>query len=316
MSLVEADVVVIGAGPGGYAAAFMSADLGMKTLLIDKEKNPGGACLYRGCIPSKALLHAAKIVNEAREASHIGISFGQPQIDVQRLAEWKREVVAQLTGGLGQLRKAREVQHIQGTAKFIDANTLEVEGHDGQVKFKHAILATGSRPVVPGPLALDSRNVMTSREALELESIPQTLLVIGGGYIGLELGTVYAALGSKVTVVEMMDGLLPGADRDLVKVLSKNVHSLASDDPQAENLGANAADSTELMSAKTVAKQASMIVALRDQLETNRVAALKDKQAAVEKVRSKAKTLIRQNGAERRQAEAQIAELKAQLQQR
>ena len=226
MSLVEADVVVIGAGPGGYAAAFMSADLGMKTLLIDKEKNPGGACLYRGCIPSKALLHAAKIVNEAREASHIGISFGQPQIDVQRLAEWKREVVAQLTGGLGQLRKAREVQHIQGTAKFIDANTLEVEGHDGQVKFKHAILATGSRPVVPGPLALDSRNVMTSREALELESIPQTLLVIGGGYIGLELGTVYAALGSKVTVVEMMDGLLPGADRDLVKVLSKNVHSL------------------------------------------------------------------------------------------
>jgi dihydrolipoyl dehydrogenase len=226
MSLVEADVVVIGAGPGGYAAAFMSSDLGMKTLLIDKEENPGGACLYRGCIPSKALLHAAKIVNEAKEANHIGISFGQPQIDIKRLAEWKNEVVGQLTGGLGQLRKARDVQHIRGTAKFIDANTLEVEGHEGQVSFKHAILATGSRPIVPGPLALDSKNVMTSREALELESVPDTLLVIGGGYIGLEMGTVYASLGSKVTVVEMMDGLLPGADRDLVKVLSRKVHSL------------------------------------------------------------------------------------------
>jgi dihydrolipoamide dehydrogenase len=223
---LEVDVVVIGAGPGGYAAAFMSADLGMKTLLIDKEKNPGGACLYRGCIPSKALLHAAKIVNEAKEASHIGIDFGPPQIDVKRLAEWKNEVVGKLTGGLGQLRKARDVQHIQGTARFLDASTLEVEGHDGPISFKHAILATGSRPVVPGPLALDSSKVMTSREALELEDIPETMLVIGGGYIGLELGTVYASLGSKVTVVEMMDGLLAGADRDLVRVLSKNVHSL------------------------------------------------------------------------------------------
>jgi dihydrolipoamide dehydrogenase len=224
--MTEADVVVIGAGPGGYAAAFMAADLGFKTLTIDKEENPGGACLYRGCIPSKALLHAAKVINEAREASHIGISFGQPQIDVNRLAEWKREVVGQLTGGLGQLRKARDVQHIQGTARFVDNHTLEVEGHEGPVKFKYAILATGSRPVVPGPLAIDSPKVMTSTEALELEDIPGSLLVIGGGYIGLELGTVYASLGSKVTVVEMMDGLLPGADRDLVRVLSKNVHSM------------------------------------------------------------------------------------------
>lgn len=224
--MTEADVVVIGAGPGGYAAAFMAADLGLKTLTIDKEENPGGVCLYRGCIPSKALLHAAKVINEAREASHIGISFGQPQIDVNRLAEWKREVVGQLTGGLGQLRKARDVQHIQGTARFVDNHTLEVEGHEGPVKFKHAILATGSRPVVPGPLAIDSKKVMTSTEALELEDIPGSLLVIGGGYIGLELGTVYASLGSKVTVVEMMDGLLPGADRDLVRVLSKNVHSM------------------------------------------------------------------------------------------
>lgn len=224
--MTEADVVVIGAGPGGYAAAFMAADLGMNTLLIDKEENPGGACLYRGCIPSKALLHASKVINEARESEQIGIRFGPPEIDVKRLAGWKNEVVGKLTGGLGQLRKARDVRHIQGTARFLDNHTLEVEGHEGPVKFKHAILATGSRPVVPGPLALDSPRVMTSTEALELNDIPGSLLVIGGGYIGLELGTVYASLGSKVTVVEMLDGLLPGADRDMVKVLSKNVHSL------------------------------------------------------------------------------------------
>ncbi len=222
----ETDVVVIGAGPGGYAAAFMAADLGLKTLLIDKEENPGGVCLYRGCIPSKALLHAAKVVNEAREASEFGITFSQPEIDVEKLAGWKNEVVKKLTGGLGQLRKARKVDHIQGTAKLVDANTLSIEGSEETVRFKHAILATGSRPVVPGPLAIDSENVMTSKEALNLENIPETLLVVGGGYIGLELGTVYGSLGSKVTVVEMQDGLLPGADRDLVKVLSKNVNNI------------------------------------------------------------------------------------------
>ena len=222
----ETDVVVIGAGPGGYAAAFMAADLGLKTLLIDKEENPGGVCLYRGCIPSKALLHAAKVVNEAREASEFGITFSQPEIDVEKLAGWKNDVVKKLTGGLGQLRKARKVDHIQGTAKLVDANTLSIEGSEETVRFKHAILATGSRPVVPGPLAIDSENVMTSKEALNLENIPETLLVVGGGYIGLELGTVYGSLGSKVTVVEMQDGLLPGADRDLVKVLSKNVNNI------------------------------------------------------------------------------------------
>ena len=222
----ETDVVVIGAGPGGYAAAFMAADLGLKTLLVDKEENPGGACLYRGCIPSKALLHAAKVVNEAREASEFGITFSEPEIDVEKLAGWKNDVVKKLTGGLGQLRKARKVDHIQGTASFVDANTLSIEGSEETVRFKHAILATGSRPVVPGPMAIDSENVMTSREALNLENIPETLLVIGGGYIGLELGTVYGSLGSKVTVVEMQDGLLPGADRDLVKVLSKNVNNI------------------------------------------------------------------------------------------
>lgn len=222
----ETDVVVIGAGPGGYAAAFMAADLGMKTLTVDLEQNPGGVCLYRGCIPSKALLHAAKVVTEAREAKEIGLSFPEPEVDVARLAQWKGEVVSKLTGGLGQLRKARKVEHIQGRARLLDSHTLEIEGSGEQVSFKHAILATGSRPVVPGPLAIDSSRVMTSTEALELEDIPEKLLVIGGGYIGLELGTVYASLGSKVTVVEMLDDLLPGADRDLVRVLSKRVKAI------------------------------------------------------------------------------------------
>lgn len=222
----ETDVVVIGAGPGGYAAAFMAADLGLQALSIDEEKNPGGVCLYRGCIPSKALLHAAKVVNEAKEAKGIGISFEDPSIDVKRLAEWKDEVIGKLTGGLGQLRKARKVDHIQGKARFVDSHTLQIEGSEEQVRFKHAIIATGSRPVVPGPLAIESNKVMTSTEALELKDLPESLLVIGGGYIGLELGTVYGSLGTKVTVVEMMDGLLPGADRDLVKVLSKNVYRI------------------------------------------------------------------------------------------
>lgn len=220
---METDVVVIGAGPGGYAAAFMAADLGLKTLLVDKEANPGGVCLYRGCIPSKALLHAAKVLTEAKEASEIGIEFGEAAINVEKLAAWKQGVVTKLTGGLGQLRKARKVEHIQGTARFIDANTLEVTDSGQKVSFKHAIIATGSRPIVPGPMAIGSDRVMTSTEALELQGVPKSLLVVGGGYIGLELGTVYAALGSAVTVVEMMDSLLAGADQDLVKVLAKRV---------------------------------------------------------------------------------------------
>lgn len=220
---METDVVVIGAGPGGYAAAFMAADLGLKTLIVDKEANPGGVCLYRGCIPSKALLHAAKVLTEAEEAAAIGIEFGEATIDVEKLAGWKQSVVNKLTGGLGQLRKARKVEHIQGTARFVDANTLEVTDSGQKVSFKHAIIATGSRPIVPGPMAIESERVMTSTEALELDGIPDSLLVVGGGYIGLELGTVYSALGSAVTVVEMMDSLLAGADQDLVKVLAKRV---------------------------------------------------------------------------------------------
>lgn len=220
---METDVVVIGAGPGGYAAAFMAADLGLKTLIVDKETNPGGVCLYRGCIPSKALLHAAKVLTEAEEASEIGIEFGEATIDVEKLAGWKNSVIQKLTGGLGQLRKARKVEHVQGMARFVDANTLEVEGSEEKISFKHCIIATGSRPIVPGPWNIGSDRVMTSTEALDLDGIPESLLVIGGGYIGLELGTVYAALGSQVKVVEMLDALLAGADRDLVKVLEKRV---------------------------------------------------------------------------------------------
>lgn len=214
-------MAVLGGGPGGYAAAFMAADLGLETILVDEAENPGGVCLYRGCIPSKALLHAAKVLTEAEEAKEIGLTFEAPKIDVERLAAWKDEVVAKLTGGLGQLRKARKVQFVQGTGSFLDAQALQVG--DDTVSFEHAIIATGSSPIIPPPLRLDSELVMDSTGALALQEVPGRLLVVGGGYIGLELGTVYSSLGSEVTVVEMQDGLLPGADRDLVKVLAKRV---------------------------------------------------------------------------------------------
>ncbi|MFL6215918.1 MAG: dihydrolipoyl dehydrogenase [Blastocatellia bacterium] len=222
-------VVVIGGGPGGYAAAFMAADLGLQTALVDVELNPGGVCLYRGCIPSKALLHVAKVINESREASHWGIEFAAPNIDVGKLREWKTSVVEKLTGGLGQLGKQRKINYIQGRASFLDSNTLKIErvkGDEEQLRFEHAILATGSRPATVPGLSLDSPRVMDSTGALDIQDVPKSLLVIGGGYIGLELGTVYAALGSEVSVVEMTGGLLPGADRDLVNILAKRVNSM------------------------------------------------------------------------------------------
>ncbi len=235
MSSPTTQLVVIGAGPGGYAAAFYAADLGMQVTLVDPSVNPGGVCLYRGCIPSKALLHVADVLNEARHAEAWGVSFGAPKIDVDRLRAFKTKVVNQLTGGLGQLSKQRKITYIQGTAAFRDAHTLEItrEGTDKGTKeavetltFEHAIVATGSRPsTVPG-LAIDSPRVMDSTAALELPDIPGSLLVVGGGYIGLELGTVYAALGTKVTVVEMTGGLLPGADRDLVNILAKRIDAI------------------------------------------------------------------------------------------
>jgi dihydrolipoamide dehydrogenase len=230
MSSLSSQLVVIGAGPGGYAAAFYAADLGMQVTLIDPAVNPGGVCLYRGCIPSKALLHVADVLNEARHAEAWGVSFGTPKIDIDRLRGFKTKVVNQLTGGLGQLSKQRKIAYIQGTASFRDARTLEItsEGQPGAetLAFEHAIIATGSRPsTVPG-LNVNSPRLMDSTGALELPDIPKSMLVVGGGYIGLELGSVYAALGTKVTVVEMTGGLLPGADRDLVNILAKRIEAI------------------------------------------------------------------------------------------
>ncbi|OIO16472.1 MAG: dihydrolipoyl dehydrogenase, partial [Ignavibacteria bacterium CG1_02_37_35] len=219
-------VVVIGGGPGGYAAAFAAADLGMQVTLIDLEKNPGGVCLYRGCIPSKALLHIAKLLTEAKEAKTWGIDFGEPKIDLDRLRTFKNKVVAKLTGGLGVLSKQRKINYIQGRASFLNSSTLKIEKVDGtneEFKFEKAIVATGSVIATIPSLNIQSKKLLNSTTALDLPVIPKSLLVVGGGYIGLELGSVYNALGTKVTVVEMMDGLLPGADRDLVQFLAKRI---------------------------------------------------------------------------------------------
>lgn len=218
-------VAVIGGGPGGYPAAFLAADLGMKVTLVDLEANPGGVCLYRGCIPSKALLHIARVIEETSELSHCGVRFERPAIDLDAVRAWKESVVRRLTGGLGQLRAARKVELVQGRARFADRRRLRVElvgGGVREVGFDAAIVATGSRPAaIPGWPA--SPRIMDSTAALELPEIPRRLLVVGGGYIGLELGSVYAALGAAVTVVEMLPGLLPGADRDLVAPLAKRL---------------------------------------------------------------------------------------------
>ena len=228
MTTYSTDLAVLGAGPGGYAAAFLAADLGMQVVLIDTEPDPGGVCVYRGCIPSKALLHAAKLLEEARHASAFGIDFGAPAIDLAKLRAWKDQVVAKLTGGTGQLGRLRKIRYVQGRASILDPRSFEVETAKGKdrIEFQHAVLATGSRPATVPGLDLASPRLMDSTSALELPDIPRTLLVVGGGYIGLELGTVYAALGTKVTVVEMTAGLLPGADRDLVAVLAKRVEAI------------------------------------------------------------------------------------------
>jgi dihydrolipoamide dehydrogenase len=227
--LISTQLVVVGGGPGGYAAAFLAADLGLNTALVDPEPNPGGVCVYRGCIPSKALLHVAKLVEEARHAKAWGVEFGEPHIDLAKLRDFKNNVVKRLTSGTGQLVKHRKVQYIQGVATIADPHSLRVAragGGEETLKFDHAILATGSVPAIPAALRLDDPRVMDSTAALDLPDVPQSLLVVGGGYIGLELGSVYATLGSAVTVVEMTAGLLPGADRDLVDVLAKRINSL------------------------------------------------------------------------------------------
>jgi dihydrolipoamide dehydrogenase len=223
------NIAVVGGGPGGYAAAFLAADLGMTVTLIDPEVNPGGVCLYRGCIPSKALLHVAKLIEESEQAKNWGIEFAAPKIDLARLRSWKEGVVKKLTGGLGILSKQRKVTYIQGRAAFENSTTLQIGKADGSTQsltFDRIILATGSRPAIVPTLKLDTPRMMDSTGALNLEDIPGTLLVVGGGYIGLELGSVYAALGTRVTVVEMLPGLLPGADRDLVLPLHKRLEKM------------------------------------------------------------------------------------------
>lgn len=219
------DLAVIGAGPGGYAAAFLAADLGMQVSLIDPAPNPGGVCLYRGCIPSKALLHVAKLLHETRAAGEWGVDFGEPKIDLDRMRDWKEQVVAKLTDGLGQLGRKRKIASIQGRASFDGPRSLRVVSPTGEttrLEFSHAIIATGSKPSALAAFP-ESPRVWDSTAALELREIPATLLVVGGGYIGLELGSVYAALGARVTVVEATASLLPGVDEDLVRPLERRL---------------------------------------------------------------------------------------------
>ena len=233
---MQTQLVVIGGGPGGYAAAFLAADEGMDVVLVEAEGRLGGTCLLRGCIPSKALLHVARVVSETQEMEHDwGVSFGAPSIEVDKLRARKDKVISTLTGGLGSLAKQRKIKVVKAYAKFVDANTLTLEGDDDsipaekQIKFEHAIIATGSTPAMPGAFNIGSDRVMDSTGALKLADIPESLLVIGGGYIGLEMGTVYANLGAKVSVVELQDGLLMGADRDLVRPLAKRLKVLFED---------------------------------------------------------------------------------------
>jgi dihydrolipoamide dehydrogenase len=220
----HAKVLVLGAGPGGYTAAFRAADLGLEVTLIERWPVLGGVCLNVGCIPSKALLHAARLVDEAQAMAGHGISFGPPQIDLDRLRSWKSAVVGKLTGGLSGLARQRKVTVIRGDGRFVAPRVLEVAGEEGtqRIGFDHCIIAAGSEPVRL-PFLPDDPRVMDSTGALELQDIPQRLLVIGGGIIGLEMGCVYDALGSKVSVVELMDQLMPGADPDLVKPLEKRL---------------------------------------------------------------------------------------------
>ena len=226
MERITTEVAVIGAGPGGYPAAFALADKGKKVTLIDPELNPGGVCLYRGCIPSKALLHAAKVAEEARDAVDFGLSYGEPEIDPGKLFSWKDEVVSKLTGGLRTLVKARKVSYVRGRAAFTSSSTLRVvtaSGEEREVLFENAIISTGSvSKRIPG-VDFNSSNVVDSDGALSLGEIPKSLLVVGGGYIGLELGTFFSSLGTEVTVVEMLPGIVQGVDRDLEAVLKKRL---------------------------------------------------------------------------------------------
>lgn len=220
----DTDLVVIGGGPGGYHAAFRAADHGIATVIIDAEPGLGGVCLHRGCIPSKTFLAMAETIHAAANSKAMGIDFGQPKIDVAAMRKWKEGVVSKLAGGLDMLCKKHGVERIRGKARFEDGKHVVIQGGDvARVKFKKALVATGSRSIELKGIQIDSPRVLTSRTALDMTDIPKTLLVIGGGYIGLELGQVYAAFGSKVTVVEMMPSLIPGVDSDLIRPLRKRL---------------------------------------------------------------------------------------------
>lgn len=226
---IHSKVVVLGGGPGGYAAAFLAADLGLEVTLVEAEGRLGGTCLLRGCIPSKALLHVAKVIREAADLTQWGVEYPRPQLCIDKMRARKDHVIATLSGGLAQLAKRRNVRIIHARGIFVDSQTLQLEGGDRssydseRLTFDHCILATGSVPAMPKIFKIDSPRVMDSTGALALADLPASLLVIGGGYIGLEMATAYAELGSAVTVIELLEGLLPGADRDLVKPLEKNL---------------------------------------------------------------------------------------------
>ncbi|WP_088329950.1 dihydrolipoyl dehydrogenase [Lacimicrobium sp. SS2-24] len=225
MSEIKTQLVVLGAGPGGYSAAFRAADLGIETVIVDARETLGGVCLNVGCIPSKALLHVAKVIDDAREMADHGVSFGEPKIDLDKVRSWKDSVVGQLTKGLSGMSKMRKVKHVQGYGKFTGANTLEVDGKDGKttIKFDNAIIAAGSEPVSLPFIPKDDDRVIDSTGALEMKDIPEKMLVLGGGIIGLEMGTVYKALGSQIDVVEFLDQLVPAADKDVIKIYQKYV---------------------------------------------------------------------------------------------
>jgi dihydrolipoamide dehydrogenase len=224
METIKTEIVVVGAGPGGYAAAFYAADLGKKVILVERDKRLGGVCLNRGCIPSKALLYATHQIVSARESTHRGISFPEPSVDLGKLRAWKESILEKLSGGVATLAKMRGVQVLPGRGYFEGPQTLRVETGQGQqfIQFEQAILAVGSLAAMPKAFDLGNPRVMTSTEALEIEDIPQSLLVVGGGYIGMEMGTVYAGLGSKIVLVEALDSILIGADPDLVRPVMAN----------------------------------------------------------------------------------------------
>lgn len=223
---IKTQVVVIGAGPAGYSAAFRSADLGMKTVIVERYATLGGVCLNVGCIPSKALLHVAKVINEAASLADHGIVFGKPQTDIDKVRLWKEKVISQLTGGLAGMAKGRKVDTVQGTAKFTGSHSLEVTSDDGSkttVTFEHAIIAVGSHPVKLPFIPHEDPRIWDSTDALELKQVPEKMLVMGGGIIGLEMGTVYHSLGTEIDVVEMFDQVIPAADKDIVKVYTKRI---------------------------------------------------------------------------------------------